>query len=105
MFLIKALPQLHWETGDRLFWGALLLITIEAGINEDGEKYYDLLRPVFDEQLCFYGKGLWMDGGDEGHIRLPDNGNIHAFVEHLYRQVLQEAAFQAEIHSCDSKMM
>ncbi len=62
MFTVKAHPRLHWEHGDKLVWGALVLVILEAG-EENGEKYFDLIWPAFDDQLSFYGKKYWIDKG------------------------------------------
>lgn len=97
MFIVKAHPRLHWEHGDKLVWGALVLVTLEAG-EENCEKYVDLVWPAFDEQLSFYGKDHWIDN-DESRIRLKDDGDAHRLVECLYRQVLEEAGYDMTIES------
>ena len=76
---------------------ALVLVTLEAG-EENGEKYFDLIWPAFDDQLSFYGKKYWIDN-DEGRLRLKDDGDAHRLVERLYQQVLEEAAFDAAVES------
>ncbi len=97
MFTVKAHPRLHWERENKLLWGSLVLVTLEAG-EENGEKYVDLVWPVFDEQLSFYGKSHWIDN-DESRIRLKDDGDAHRLVECLYRQVLEAAAFEVTAES------
>ena len=98
MVTINVSPQLHWEKNEILVWGTLVLVTIEFD-EQDGVRYCNLLRPVFDDQLHFYGSDLWIDGGDECYFRLSDDGKIHETVERLYRQVLKEAAFVTEVTS------